>query len=100
MVTGLILLIFMLIIFSIIGLFHRKTGKLMRVVFFYLRRLRANRRNIKKFPSIIRKFFPVLRRRRGRGLFLKKIFENYRKNKFQKNQKTNNAADTDMQKTN
>ncbi len=49
----------------------------MKMIFFYLRQLRANRKNFKKLPKTAKKFYPVLRRRRG--LFLSKLFQNYHK---------------------
>jgi hypothetical protein len=78
MITGsiLLLIIFTLILFSIIGIFNKKIGNIMKVVFFYLKRLQANKKNLKKLPRSVRKIYPVLKRRRS--LFIKKLFENYR----------------------
>jgi len=77
MITGsiLLLLICALIIFKIIGIFNKKIGNLMKVIFFYLWRLRANKKNLKKLPHSARKIYPVLKRRRS--LFIKKLFKNY-----------------------
>lgn len=70
------------ILFSIIGVFHKKVGRIMKMINFYIIRLRLTRRNINKLPKTAKKFYPVLRHRRG--LFLKKLFQNYQKNHPQK----------------
>jgi len=80
MITGsfLILLICALILFKIIGIFNKKIGNLMKVIFFYLWRLRVSKDNLKKLPRSARKIYPVLKRRRS--LFIKKLFKNYQSN--------------------
>ncbi len=70
-----ILVICTLILFRIIGIFNKKIGNLMKVIFFYLWRLRANKKNLKKLPRSAQKIYPVLKRRRT--LFIKKLFRNY-----------------------
>lgn len=80
MISGsiLILIVCTLIIFKIIGIFNKKIGNLMKVIFFYLWRLRVNKNNLKKLPHSARKIYPVLKRRRS--LFIKKLFKNYQSN--------------------
>lgn len=84
MVTGslFILMIIAVLLFSLIGLFNKKIGDLMKVIFFYLRSLRPSRKNFLKLPITVRKFYPVLRRRRG--LLLKKLFARYHRHREKK----------------
>ena len=70
-----------LVVFSIIGLFNKRIGKGVRVMFFYVRRLRANRKNMRKLRRTARKAYRVLRRSRSRQSFLKKVFANYHNHK-------------------
>jgi len=70
------MIILALLLFSFIGLFNKKIGEVMKVIFFYLRHLRPSRKNFLKLPITARKFYPVLRRRRG--LFLKKLVTRYK----------------------
>lgn len=84
MVTGsiLILIICTLILFWIIGLFNKKIGDLMKVVFFYLKRLRVTRQNLKRLPKTVKKIYPVLKHRPT--LLINKLNKNYRTNQQSK----------------
>ena len=83
MISGpiLILALITLLLFSIVGLFNKRIGNIMNVIYFYLRRLRANRQNFRKLPISLRKFFTVLRYKRSRRLFLRKIFKRYHRHR-------------------
>ncbi len=77
MITGsfLIIIILALLLFSFIGLFNKRIGDIINVIFFYLRNLRPSRKNFLKLPITVKKFYSVLRWRRG--LLLKKLFARY-----------------------
>lgn len=77
MITGsiIILLVSLFILFSIIGLFHKPIGEWMAVIRFYLKKIRANKKNLKKLPKTVKKFYRVLRYHRS--LFKLKLFKNF-----------------------
>ena len=75
--SGIIIALIALGILFLIGLFNKKIECLVRIIFFYLRKIRINRRNMRKLPKTARKIFPVLKGQRGRGLMRIKIFKNY-----------------------
>jgi len=75
--SSLIIALITLGLLFLIGLFNKKIERLVRIIFFYLRKIRFNRRNMRKLPKTARKIFPVLKRPRGRGLMRIKIFKNY-----------------------
>lgn len=83
MISGsiLILALIALLLFSFIGLFNKRIGNIMNVIYFYLRRLQASRQNFRKLPISLRKFYTVLRYKRSRRLFLRKIFKRYHRHR-------------------
>lgn len=54
----------------VIGLFHNKTDRTMKIIIFYLSRCRLSRRRLLRLPCTLRKFYRVLKKRRSL-LFLK-----------------------------
>jgi len=81
--SGIILAALILGLLFLIGIFNKKIAKLARVILFYIKRLRLNRKNMAKLPKTAKKIYPVLMSGpRGRGLFRKKISKNYEVNKF------------------
>lgn len=66
--TALLLLAFA--IGWVVGLFHNKTDRTMKIIIFYLSRCRLSRRRLLRFPRTLRKFYRVLKKRRSL-LFLK-----------------------------
>ncbi len=58
-----ILVLLALLVGYIIGLFHKRTDGVMKIIFFYLRRLRPTRPNLKKLPKTAKKAPPVIRQK-------------------------------------
>jgi len=68
-----------LIIGWIIGLFHRKTDRTMKIIIFYLSRCRLNRRHLLRLPRTLKKFHCVLKKRPS--LLFLKMRRKYRESK-------------------
>ena len=66
-----------LILCSVVEPFNKRVRKWMRVARFYIRRLRATRRNLRKLPKTARKLWPVLKQKRAFKLFRLKLLQTY-----------------------
>ncbi len=76
-ITVVSLLLVLFIIFSFLEPFNKRIRRWMRVFRFYLKNIRINRRNLKKFPRTARKIWPILRKKRGFIFFKTKVLANY-----------------------
>ena len=70
-----ILVLLALLVGYIIGLFHKRTDGVMKIIFFYLRHLRPNPSNFRKLPKTAKKA-PLIIRHRGKLLW-RKMSERY-----------------------
>lgn len=79
MVSSIVLIMFSLGVGYLIGLFHKQTGRNMKLVFFYVRRVEMTRKNLQKIPQTLKRILTVLRKRRP--LLLLKMRKKYREAK-------------------